>query len=94
MDAVDPHVLAAASASRFLSTCGGNSVAHFRDKIMSGESTHLEERESSPRMQVHLPSIIPERIDPRREQSTVEALEISSEFLYVSIHFGNMRLVG
>ena len=43
-------------------------------------------------MQVHY-SAIPKRIDPRGEQTTVKALEISSKLLDICIHFGDVRLV-
>jgi hypothetical protein len=96
MEAVDPHAFAAASASRFLSTYGSISMAHIRKENVSRlKGTHLEECQSSPGMQVHFPSTRRRRFrfNPRREQTTVKALEVSSEFLDVLIHFGNMGLV-
>lgn len=46
-------------------------------------------------MQVHFPSTRRKgtRFNPRGEQTTVKALEVSSEFFDVLIHLGNMGLV-
>jgi hypothetical protein len=96
MEAVDPHTFAAASASRFLSTYESNSPVDIR-KENNGrlKGTHLEECQSGPGMQVHFPSACRRRtrFNPRGEQTTVETLEVSSKFLDVLIHFGNMGLV-
>ena len=97
MEAVDPHTFAAASASRFLSTCRSNSLAHIRKENISRlKGTHLEECQSGPGMQVHLPGARRKRtrFNPRGEQTTVETLEVSSEFLDVLKHLGNVGLVG
>jgi hypothetical protein len=93
MEAVDPHTFAAASASRFLSIYGSNNLARIRVSRLKG--THLEECQSGPGMQVHFLGTFQRRIwsNPRREQTTVESLEVSSEFLDVLIHLGNMGLV-
>jgi len=95
MEAVDPHTLAAASASRFLSTYESNSLSHIRkENVRRLKGTHLEVCQSSPSMQVHFPSTRRRtRFNPRGEQTTVKALEVSSEFLDVLIHLGNMGLV-
>ncbi|SRR6266478_5017652 len=96
MEAVDPHTFAAASASRFLSTYGSNCLVHIRKENVSGmKGTHLEECQSSPRMQVHFPNIRGRktRFNPRGDQTTVKAFKVSSEFLDVLIHFWNVRLV-
>jgi hypothetical protein len=96
MEAVDPHTFAAASASRFLSIYRSNSLARIRKENVSRlKGTHLEVCQSSPGMQVHFPSTLRSRtrFNPRGEQTTVKALEVSSEFFDVLIHLGNMGLV-
>ncbi len=96
MEAVDPHTFAAASASRFLSTYGSNSLAHIRKENVSRlKGTHLEECQSSSDMQVHFPGTCRRRtrFNPWGEQTTVKTLEVSTEFLDVLIHLGNMGLV-
>lgn len=96
MEAVDPHTFAAASASRFLSTYGSNSLVGIRkENVGRLKGTHLEECQSSPGMQVHFPGGCRRRtrFNPRGEQTTVKTLEVSSEFLDVLIHFRNMGLV-
>ena len=95
MEAVDPHTFAAASASRFLSTYESNSLDIRKENVSRLKGTHLEVCQSSPGMQVHFPSTRRKRtrFNPRGEQTTVKTLEVSSEFLDVLIHLGNMRLV-
>jgi hypothetical protein len=63
--------------------------------MSEAEGTHLEECQSSPGMQVHFPGTRRRtiRFNPMGEQTTIKALEVSSEFLDVLIHLGNMGLV-